>query len=66
MTLSFDEIERIIGAELPESAMRYQAWWANQSGASHSHAAAWQAAGYRVTSVTLSRTSGMVTFERAR
>ena len=49
VSLSFGEIERIIGAELPPSAFRHRAWWANQEGGSR--APHWRAAGFRVDGV---------------
>lgn len=30
VTLTFSEIERILGAPLPESAVTHRPWWANQ------------------------------------
>lgn len=30
ITLSFEQIERILNAKLPPSAFTYQAWWANE------------------------------------
>ena len=51
---SFGEIEAILGFSLPASARRHQAWWANQKGGSgHSHARAWQGAGWRTRDVNL-------------
>ena len=49
LTLSFAEIERIIGAELPPSARKYRAWWANDR--THVHALSWLGAGRRVDTV---------------
>jgi hypothetical protein len=44
--LGFAEVERIIGDELPPSAMRPQ-WWANESSpAGHVQCRAWRDAGY--------------------
>ncbi len=45
--LTFSEIERIIGAMLPKSALRPQ-WWANESPpeSTHVQASAWRDAGY--------------------
>ena len=43
---SFAEIEAILGFSLPDSARLYPSWWSN--GARHSHALAWEAAGFRV------------------
>lgn len=58
----FDQIERIIGAPLPNSAFRHPAWWANQSGAGHIQSSAWQKAGWKTTKLDLERRC--VTFER--
>lgn len=43
---SFTEIEQVLGFGLPDSARLYPAWWSNGGG--HSHALAWEAAGFRV------------------
>ncbi len=51
--LSFDEINTIIGAELPKSAYDHRAWWANTE--SHSQSLAWIAAGWRVEGVDLDK-----------
>jgi hypothetical protein len=50
--LSFAEVERIIGSALPQSARKYQAWWAN-SPEGHVNAQAWLAAGYRAQRVDI-------------
>ena len=50
---SFGEIETVLGFGLPASARRHQAWWANQSGGGHTHARAWQEAGWRTRNVNL-------------
>jgi hypothetical protein len=53
--LSFDEIERVVGA-LPVSARKYSAWWANESaGTQHVQAVAWVNAGREVVSVDRDR-----------
>jgi hypothetical protein len=39
--LSFSEIERIIGRELPPSAKKHRAWWANEQSGPHVHARSW-------------------------
>lgn len=49
VTLSFDDIEAIIGARLPPSASDYRQWWANQSAGSR--APHWDAAGFKVDKV---------------
>lgn len=45
--LAFEEVERIIGTSLPESAGRPQ-WWANESSpdSNHVQCRAWHGAGY--------------------
>jgi hypothetical protein len=60
VTLSFAEIERVIGRPLPASARKHRPWWAND--ASHSHARAWLGAGWRVIGVDLN--AGRITFGR--
>lgn len=50
-TLSFDEIESIIGRQLPASAHRHRAWWANTD--THSQALTWLSAGWKVEAADL-------------
>ena len=51
---TFSEVEKILGFELPASARLYRPWWANQKkDAGHSHALAWQAAGWTTRKVDL-------------
>ena len=52
ITLSFSEIETLLGAPLPPSAREQRGWWGNRSGGSP-HAAAWMHAGYHVDSLNL-------------
>ena len=59
---SFGEIEGILRFELPASARRHPAWWANQE-SGRRHALAWQDAGWRTRDLNL--TAETVTFERA-
>ncbi|MFD1173928.1 DUF7662 domain-containing protein [Oceanobacillus picturae] len=40
VTLSFNEIETILNARLPNPAYHYQAWWVNSQKA-HYHASTW-------------------------
>jgi len=48
-TLSFLEIERILGFSLPRSAHEHEAWWSNPtSPLSHPQAQAWLRAGWIV------------------
>ncbi|MDK2799182.1 MAG: hypothetical protein PWQ70_801 [Clostridiales bacterium] len=50
ITLTFPEIERIIGEPLPASAYKYPAWWANGG---HIQADAWLNAGWKVGELKL-------------
>lgn len=51
VTLSFEQIERILNDKLPPSAYKYQAWWANQKIGSHVEAQAWLDSGWKVDTV---------------
>jgi len=65
VSLSFAEIEDIIGARLPKSAYSYREWWANQADVStRSQAKAWLNAGFEVATVQQHRDSGSVYFRR--
>ena len=60
---SFSEIETILGFRLPDSARLHRPWWSNQKkGGGHSHALAWQLAGWRTRAVDLEAET--LTFER--
>lgn len=59
---SFDEIERVLNFNLPESARKYNAWWANQSGPGHSQTAGWIDAGWKTSDLDLA--AEKVTFSR--
>ena len=62
--LAFEDIEAIIGAGLPKSAVVHRAFWANDNEGHHSHARSWMGAGYRVAYVDRERK--VVRFERTR
>ncbi|MGO9060394.1 MAG: Swt1 family HEPN domain-containing protein [Candidatus Binataceae bacterium] len=49
ITLTFDEIEEILGEQLPPSAANYQAWWANEDpyGTMMVQKRAWLLAGFK-------------------
>jgi hypothetical protein len=49
VTLTFQEIERILNASLPASALNHSTWWANNT---TQHAKAWLEAGWLVESPT--------------
>lgn len=62
--LSLAQIEEICNGELPASAYKHRAWWANSR--SHSHAHAWLSADYKVVRVEVDRTTEIlaITFRR--
>lgn len=60
--LSFSEIEKMIGSELPPSAKKYRPWWANEINGTHSQRLAWMNADWLVNNVNLF--SGIVIFKR--
>lgn len=63
--LSFSEIERILGAPLPESAVTHRPWWGNQRDSkSRPQAHAWLSAGFLVDTVNPTRANGSVRFRR--
>lgn len=62
LVLSLRRIEDLVGEELPKSAKRYPAWWANSSPRdSHAWAHAWQAAGWKAA---VKFANGTVEFNR--
>jgi len=62
--MKFQEVERVLGFKLPDSARAYREWWANEqsSGSRHTHCKSWLAAGYKVDAIDLVRER--VTFSR--
>ncbi len=61
--LDFEQVEEIIGAPLPLSAKRHQAWWANEKSGTHTWAHLWRAAGWLRDKVDLQR--HIVSFRRS-
>ena len=51
-SMSFAEIESVIGAPLPPSARTREEWWSNST-SGHSQARAWMRASYRTSKVDL-------------
>jgi len=51
LLMTFKEMEHILEEHLPESALKYRAWWANEVDSHQSRA--WRAAGWEVESVDL-------------
>lgn len=62
VTLTYKEIEQILGSTLPESAYKYRAWWENNGG-NHVQANSWMDAGWMVDKVDLGIS---VTFKRLK
>jgi hypothetical protein len=63
-TISFDQVVRIIGDKLPNSARRYPEWWSNEESGSHVQAHAWMNAIWVVETVNLN--DEWVRFHRER
>ncbi len=51
VTLTFEQLERIIYAKLPHSAFVHRAWWSNERNGVHVSAHAWMGAGWMVETV---------------
>jgi hypothetical protein len=58
--MSFPEVERVLGRPLPASARKHQAWWANETVGTHSHARSWLDARRKTRNVDLN--AGTVEF----
>lgn len=63
VSLSFREVESILGRALPTSARKHRAWWGNNAG-SHSQARSWLNAGWTVANVDLN--GARVSFDQDR
>jgi YD repeat-containing protein len=50
--MTFQQVESVIGGQLPASARRHRPWWANDA-TGHAHAQAWLEAGYRTEQVDM-------------
>jgi hypothetical protein len=60
--LPFEDVEAILGFDLPKSARTFAPWWANDDGGSHVQAQSWMQAGWRTCDVDVP--GEQVTFER--
>ena len=66
VTMSFAEIERVLGAPLPASAKSHRPWWANQRDSkTRPQAHAWLSAGFVVDTVNQGGSNANVRFKRA-
>jgi hypothetical protein len=63
VALTFGQIETILGASLPPSARRHDAWWSNNTDG-HVNAKAWVSVGYATRG--LDRGAERVTFQKKR
>lgn len=61
LTLTFAEIETLMGCALPASALSKENWWSNRDSDRALQAKAWVSAGYQVKAVDLSQQ--IVTFQ---
>ncbi len=52
-TLSFEQIERMIGSKLPASAYGYPQWWEHATEGNHRNARAWTNAGWKIEDLNL-------------
>jgi hypothetical protein len=59
LTMTFSEIEKVLGAPLPPSARKHDEWWANNP-SGHTQAKAWYMASYKTDAVDVS--TGSITF----
>ena len=51
---TFEELETILGFDLPDSARIHRPWWANQGmRGGHSHALTWEMAGWKTSQVDM-------------
>ncbi len=53
ITLSFAQIEDLLGTSLPPSARCHHAWWANQQVEGHVQSNSWMDAGFRAENLDL-------------
>lgn len=53
VTMTFSEVAALVPGGLPDSAYNHQAWWANETTGSHTHARAWLDAGFRTRALSL-------------
>lgn len=52
VTMTFDDVARVIGSRLPAAAHDHRAWWGNNP-TNHVHAAAWLRAGFESAQVDM-------------
>ena len=62
VTMSFTEIEDILGFKLPNSAYIHRAWWSNTM--THPQGIAWMEAGYITSDCSALFTKNLVVFSK--
>ena len=60
VSMTFSEIERVLGDSLPGSEREHRSWWGNDK--THVQARAWMGAGWKIGHVDIN--SEQVTFKR--
>lgn len=66
-TMTFADLERILGGPLPDSAYTFRQWWANQANSDYRRQArSWLDAGFEIGSVKLDRATGWIRFRRVK
>jgi hypothetical protein len=64
LTMSFAEVESLLGFELPWAATHFRQWWGNNA-SGHAQSRAWMSARYKVDTVDLeARTVHFIGWER--
>ena len=64
LTLTFAEIESIIGDNLPKSARKYTAWWSNSKTKAHPYSHSWLDADYKTANIISGLANQCMVFER--
>ncbi|MBE7382334.1 MAG: hypothetical protein F6J95_013110 [Leptolyngbya sp. SIO1E4] len=59
VTLTFAEIEALMGCSLPASTLKKKNWWSNRDSPSALQATAWVSAGYQIESIDLIQSLAM-------
>ena len=55
VTLSFQQIERILNAKLPSSAYEDRRWWDHETEGNHINQRAWANAGWKIESLDVNK-----------
>lgn len=62
--LTLQEMESILGDNLPPSAYCHIQWWSNSNTNAHPYSRAWTDTGYRTAHVQSTLRQGFITFEK--